>query len=79
MKDINIKFFTEDEKKNYCEDCLKEKGNHKIYNDMMFDTGECSSCGRTDEVLNEKIADSISENEIENYYKNGGVRIFRNN
>ncbi len=71
-------FFTEEEKKNYCEECLKEKGNYKIYNEMMFDTGECSSCGRTDEVLNEKIADSILEDKIENYLQKGGVRIFRN-
>ena len=70
-------FFTEEEKKNYCEECLKEKGNYKKYNDMMFDTGECSSCGRTDDVLNEKIADSIPEDQIEDYFTKGGVRIFR--
>lgn len=74
----NLKNFTEDEKQNLCEDCLKLKGDLTDYDAFQTDTGTCNNCGKTTDVINLKIANLVlnSSIKIKDYHYYGGTRIF---
>lgn len=76
-----VKKFTEDEQKNYCENCLQVKGDFTEYNAYLTDTGTCNGCGKVNDVVNVKIANLILNSDIEimDYFMGGGKRIFNNN
>ena len=73
-----LDFFTEEEQKNFCEDCLKDKGDLTEYDAYLTDTGTCHECGKVDDLVNVKIAKLILENDISitDYHINGGDRIY---
>lgn len=74
----NLKNFTEDEKQNFCEDCLKLKGDLTAYNPFQTDTGTCNNCGKITDVINLKITNLVmnSSFKIKDYHYYGGTRVF---
>lgn len=75
-----IENFSQEDKRNYCEDCLKKMNDHTNYNHCLTDTGVCSSCLKVNDLINIKIVEIIHANNIniEDYHLFGGQRIYYN-
>ncbi|PTT37544.1 hypothetical protein DBR28_09795 [Chryseobacterium sp. HMWF028] len=73
-----IENFSEEDKRNYCEDCLEKMNDHTNYNPYLTDTGVCSSCLKVNDLINIKIVEIIQMNNvnIEDYHLFGGKRIY---
>jgi hypothetical protein len=80
IKTINsqIEVFEDSEKKNFCEECLKKKGVLTEYSPSLTDTGVCDLCGKTDDLVNVRIAELVLKNNLnpEDYHQKGGTRIY---